>query len=374
VLNIIIKFIFIFFISILFLSCPISVKNTDDLESFIVDCEKQLDKKIGKSIPGAVVVIIENGEIYYKKTFGYKDKKAKEPMSLETIFQVGSISKTAFALTVMKLVQEGLIDLDIPIDSYLNRWHLPDSKYNKDGVTARRILSHTAGLSTPGYWGYNPKKQLPTLEQSLSSFIYSVKMKKNPGEKWKYSGGGYTVLQLAVEEILGQSLSEYTEANIFGKMGMTNSSYIYNPDMKNKLSKPYNFFGIQIPNYLYTEASAAGLYTTAPDLAKMIIEMINCYYNMENNLVINKEILELMMVPEAAIDKKEYMGMGVFINDVGNGIKTYGHGGDNRGWKAQFGFCPDKKSGIVILTNGNLAKRVITTPLITSWREYIGKK
>jgi len=369
------KYIILSIILVLFLSCTsISIKKTDSLDSIIADCEKQFNKKTGKSIPGAVIVFIENGEIYYQKAFGYKDKNTREAMSIDTIFQVASISKTVFALTVMKLVQDRIINLDNPINSYLSRWNLPDSKYDKNEVTPRRILAHTAGLSTSGYGGYKPGTQLPSIEQSLSKGIYSVKLKRNPGEKWEYSGGGYTVLQLAIEEKLGQELSEYTKVNVFKQMGMINSSYVYESSMNDKLAKPYNSMGVQIPNYLYTETAAAGLYTTALDLAKMIIEIMNCNNDTGNNLIINKELLELMMTPEINIGKNELMGMGLFICDVGNGIKTYGHSGGNRGWKAHFEFAPEKNNGIIILTNGDSGRNRLINPLLSAWKEYIIKK
>jgi CubicO group peptidase (beta-lactamase class C family) len=369
------KFVFISLIIALFLSCSIiSIKSTSELESIIMELDKQLTEKVGKNIPGAVIVLIENGEIYYQKAFGYKDKNTYEAMSIDTIFQVASISKPVFAIAVMKLMQEGLIDLNSPIESYLTRWHLPNSKYDKNGVTTRRILSHSAGLSVGGYLGYKPEKQLPSLEQSLSSLFYSVKIKRSPGEKWKYSGGGYTVLQLAIEEIIGQSLAEYIETNILKNMGMVKSSYAYNISMNNELAKPYNSLGFQVPNYLFSETAAAGLYTTAQDLALMIIEIMNCYYDIENDFVLNKETLELMFTPEMSINKSESMGIGFFIRDIGNGIKTYGHGGSNQGWKAHFELSLDKRSGIIILTNGNSGRTRLITPLLTIWREYISNK
>jgi CubicO group peptidase (beta-lactamase class C family) len=371
------KYLLLSFALVLLLSCSgsiISVNNTIDLDSIIVECEKQLIEKVGKTIPGAVIVFIGNGEIYYQKAFGYKDKKLQEAMSLDTIFQVASISKPVFAITVMKLKQEGLINIDNPIDSYLQNWYLPDSKYDKNGVNARRILTHSAGLSTSGYLGYNPKKKLPTLEQSLSSFFYSVKLKSYPGEKWKYSGGGYSVLQLAVEEIIGLNLAEYAETNIFKNMGMVKSSYTYDTSMNKELAKPYNLFGIQVPNYLFSETAAAGLYTTSHDLALMIIEIMNCYNYKENNFVLSRETLELMFTPEINIDNKSSMGIGFFIHYIGNNKKTYGHGGSNQGWRAHFEFCPDKNSGIIILTNGNSGRSRLILPLLETWREYLSKK
>jgi len=363
------------FAIMLFISCSdLSIKGSRDLDSLITECDKQLTEKVGKTIPGAVIVFIENGEIYYQKAYGVKNKNTHEAISVDTIFQVASISKTVFAITVLKLMQEGLIDIDKPISFYLTRWLLPDSKYDNSGVIARRILAHSAGLSVEGYLGYRPKTKLPTLEQSLSSFLYSVKLKRNPGDKWKYSGGGYTVLQLAIEEITGQELSKYTKTNVFNNLRMTKSSYAYDISMNNDLAKPYNYLGAEIPNYLFTETAAAGLYTTAHDLSLLIIEIMNCYNNRENNLVISKESLELMMAPEIDISKYESMGMGLFIYDLSNNIKTYGHGGVNRGWRAQYEFCPYKNSGIVVLSNSDLGGKKIINPLISVWREYIIKK
>lgn len=358
---------------LLFQSCvTISIKSANELDSIVAEIDGQLSEKTDKNIPGVVIALIENGEVYYQKAFGFKNRKTQEVMSVDTVFQVASISKSVFALAIMKLMEEGQIDIDSPIESYLTQWKLPESKYNSNEVTARKILTHSAGLSVHGYPGYNPKKELPSIEQSLSN-RFRVKLKNEPGKIWKYSGGGYTILQLALENITGQSLSEYMKDTILKEMGMTKSSYDYNYIMNNDLAKPYNRLGVEIPNYLYTEKAAAGLYTTVIDLAQMIIEIMRCYNNIDNNSVISRETLELIINSQMEIDKETSMGMGFFIFNIGNGVKTYGHSGGNRGWRAHYEFSLEKNSGIVVLTNSDSGKKVIS-PILSTWRNYVCEK
>lgn len=112
----------------------------------------------------------------------------------------------------MKLVETGAIDLDEPVSRYLSRWQLPETECDNEGVTMRRLLSHTVGLSLHGYPGFHPDEPLPTLEESLSGATDgagAVYLVREPGSEWEYSGGGYTLAQLIIEEITGQPFAEY---------------------------------------------------------------------------------------------------------------------------------------------------------------------
>jgi CubicO group peptidase (beta-lactamase class C family) len=357
--------------------------KTNSLEDIILQLNEQFNKKVGEKIPGAVILFIRDGEIYYTQAFGYKDLANREIMTADSIFQVASLSKSICALGTMKLVEDGIITLDEPVEKYLTRWQLPSSKYQTKDVTFGRLLNHTAGISVQGFLGYSPKNGLPTIEQSLlgnTSTIYRmtpVRIKNEPGKKWDYSGGGYTILQLAMEEITGKRFSEYMYENVFQKMNMNNSFYTFNGSLESKLAKPYNNFLFQIPSYLYTEEAAAGLYTTVDDLAKVIIEMMKCYHSERNDLIINRSTLLLMLNSPVSINnesKWDSMGLGYFISNIGNGIRTYGHSGSNRGWRAHYEFSLDTKDGIIILTNGNRGSKNLIMPIVIEWRKHIGNK
>ena len=382
---------FIIFIStiILLQSCSIiSIKETSSLDSIIAKLDVKFEEKVKKNIPGAVVIFVKNGEIYYQQAFGYKDKENNVIMTNDSIFQVASISKSFCAFGVMKLYEDGIIKLDDSIEKYLTRWQFPVSKYQAHDVTFQRLLSHTAGTSVHGFAGYPPNIGLPSVEQSLlgnPESIYGeyhkspVVIEREPGKKWKYSGGGYTVLQLAIEEITGKNFSEYMDINILKPLTMNDSSFKYVPEMKVRLAIPYNSSVSSVPNYLFTEEAAAGLYTTGENMANMIIELIKCYHGEENNFILKRDSLISMLESQAKLSgmqaallgKNTRMGLGIFITDLRNGKKTFGHGGNNQGWTSHFEICPDTKDGMIILTNGNFKNFKLTEPLRKAWLQYI---
>ncbi|GHT57651.1 hypothetical protein FACS1894109_10290 [Spirochaetia bacterium] len=359
-----------------------SINEFDTLETIISNCDTQLPKIVGGNIPGAVIIIIKSGEIYYNKAFGYKNIKNKDIMTTDTIFQAASIAKTITALGIMKLAEDRQIEIDKPVETYLTRWNIPDSEYRNE-VTIRRLLNHSAGISTGGYSGYPPEWGLPSIEQSLSGnriskyWIYNnqrVKIIGKPGIKWDYSEAGYLILQLMIEEVVEKQYSDFMDNNIMKEMQMFHSSYSYNYNFDKYLAKPYNSLLFQMPNYLFTEKAAAGLYTTADDLAQMIVEIMKCYHGYPNNLIINKETLQIMFDRQINIKNNQSMGLGFFITEIGNNRTVYGHRGTNKGWRACYEFSPETNDGIVILTNGNNGYSLIIEPLVNSWREYISNK
>lgn len=115
-------------------------------------------------VPGVAIAIIQNGQVVTYKLYGYANLDKKIPVDGKTGFNIGSISKTVAAWGVMRLVEQGKISLDEPVEKYLTRWHLPKTEFNNKGVTIRRLLSHTAGLSLHGYPGWGPEDQLPSVE------------------------------------------------------------------------------------------------------------------------------------------------------------------------------------------------------------------
>jgi CubicO group peptidase (beta-lactamase class C family) len=165
-----------------------------------------------------------------------------------TVFQVASLSKWISAFGVMKLVEDGKLDLDAPVSRYLTRWQLPESDFNNDSVTVRRLLSHTAGLNDGlGYSGFEADVPVQSIEESLTKasdadegVSGAVKVGAKPGAGFKYSGGGYTLLQLLVEEVSGQSFASFMKENIFEPLNMTHSSYTWKDTSNLKLAEFYS--------------------------------------------------------------------------------------------------------------------------------------
>ena len=140
-----------------------------DLDSFTGQLDREQQGWLATAqVPGAAVALVRDGQLAWAGGYGQADPARQVPVTADTVFQVGSISKPVTAWGVLRLVDKGLLDLDAPVETYLTRWHLPTSNYDADGVTIRRLLTHSAGLSQHGYPGLSPTQPLPPLEFSLS--------------------------------------------------------------------------------------------------------------------------------------------------------------------------------------------------------------
>lgn len=345
----------------LLLSFAISAqKERKEIDQFV----SQLDQKIPQLlndfiVPGAAIAIIENGEIILQKGYGNSNIEKGIKVTNTTGFNIGSISKTVAAWGVMKLVQDGKIDLDAPAEKYLTRWHLPNSEFDINKVTIRRLLSHTAGLSLHGYPGWSPKDNLPTIEESLDGKNNGpgrVEIIMEPGTQWKYSGGGFTILQLIIEEVTGQKFEDYMQAQILNPLGMTSSSYTIDDKILKSSSLEHNDFGEVIDYELFTAQAAAGLHTTITDFTKFA--QASLYADKNNHQqILSTSYLTQMMEPAEASNGS--YGLGYQLETI-DGISTTlaGHGGANAGWHAFLRVNPLTNDGLIMITNGGAGRNV----------------
>ena len=161
-------------------------------------------------VPGVSVAVINHGEIEWAKGYGLADIHTKTPVTSETLFQAGSVSKPVAALAALKLVEEGKLNLDGGVNSQLKSWKVPENKFTKQhAVDLRGILSHTAGFTIHGFAGYVVGKPIPTLIQVLDgerppANSRPVRVDKVPGKGFRYSGGGVTVMQQLVIDVTGR--------------------------------------------------------------------------------------------------------------------------------------------------------------------------
>ena len=245
------------------------------------DLTRQLEQDVpgllrSYDVPGTALALVEDGEVAWNEGYGMADVAAGEPVRSDTVFQAASISKAVSAWGVMRLVEQGRLDLDAPVERYLTRWHFPPSRFDEKGVTIRRLLSHTSGLSagsSTGYSGFEPGEPLPTLEESLTGKTKppgGIRLVSAPGSSFKYSGANYLVLQLLIEEVTGLPFSTYMRQEVLEPLGMTNSSYTWRPELRSATARAYDAWGQPLPNYIIPERAAGGLYTTAPDLARFV--------------------------------------------------------------------------------------------------------
>ena len=357
----------------LFVSIALNAqKQTKSTEQFVHEIDKKIPQLLHDfMVPGTAIALIENGEIVLQKAYGFADVEKGVKVTEQTGFNIGSISKTVAAWGVMKLVHEGKIDLDAPAEKYLTRWHLPESEFNSSEVTIRRLLSHTAGLSLHGYPGWSPKDTLPTIEESLNGKNNGpgrVEIIMEPGSRYKYSGGGFTMLQLIIEEVTGQKFEDYMQAAILNPLGMTNSSYKIDEKIMAASSLEYDRYGELIEFELFTAQAAAGLHITIEDFTRFAFANL---FQIENhkkyNPILPADIIHQMMEPVPVINGRFGYGLGYMIEAIPDTyVQLVGHRGDNTGWRAIFNVNPETNDGFIMLTNGG-SGRNIYSPIFFDW-------
>jgi CubicO group peptidase (beta-lactamase class C family) len=325
---------------------PITANNTP--EAFIEATKEKLNQQF---VGNFAMTLIEDGKV--AKNFFYSIDK---PVTENTVFPVASISKWVTSFGVLKLVEQGKIALDKPIDDYLTRWHLPESEFDNSKVTVRKLLSHSSGLIDDlGYNGFLPNEPLQTIEESLtkaSDTDYSegvAVVGYDPGSKYMYSGAGYTILQLLIEEITGQSFQDYMTQAVFEPLKMENSTFVLSEKHNIKLAQIFKDDGTTRPMNKFTALAAASLFTTTADLAKFIEA------NITNNPVLSKETITKMSTPETFINNIGVYGLGPHLysqNDKNSNI--IGHDGSgNNAINTAARIDLKSKNGIIILETGN---------------------
>ncbi|MEJ8567747.1 serine hydrolase domain-containing protein [Elongatibacter sediminis] len=293
------------------------------------------------------------------------------PVTADSVFGVSSVSKWVAAIGVMRLVEQGKLDLDAPVSNYLTRWSLPDSEFDNNGVTVRRLLSHTAGLTDGlGHDGFASRNQVQPLTEHLTrakdadpDVSGEVRVGLQPGSSFKYSGGGYNLLQLVVEEVTGMSFADYMQQQVLMPLGMTRSTY--DPDRATDPATYFDAEGQPRAYPYYTSLAATGLHASARDLARLLAFHATGQTVAGAPPPVSPETLELMREPHAQQLGADIWGLGTILYARDNhGSFVIGHGGQSPALNASVRFNPATGDGFVLLTTGN---RSLAADVGTEW-------
>jgi CubicO group peptidase (beta-lactamase class C family) len=306
-------------------------------------------------VPGASVAIVEGYQIAWADGFGRRAATSEDPVQATTRFQAASISKPVTALATLKLVEQGKLRLDDDVNETLKSWHVPDSPLAKDRpVTLRRLLSHTAGLTVHGFAGYSADSSCPSLLQVLDGAppanSKAIRLDVKPGYMFRYSGGGYCVLQQLLIDATGMAFPDFMKAQVLDPLDMNQSTY-QQPLPKDLVD--HVAFGHREDNnviagnyHVYPEMAAAGLWTTPTDLAKVVIDLAKSASQDQGKVLSQKTAAEMLTV------QKGLFGLGITVQ--GNGARLrFGHGGGNEGFRCQMVGIPATGQGLVIMTNSD---------------------
>lgn len=289
------------------------------------DKQEQVDKlfecTVNGSAPGATVIVIQQGQILYKKGYGLADIEQNKPNTAETVFRLGSMTKSFTAMAILQLYDKGLLQIDDYVDKYL-----PETS-NGNKVKIKHLLTHTSGMT-----------------ESLDSELVFT-----PGDQISYSNAGYNLLGRIIEKVSGLSYENYLRENIFIPLGMNNSGYEH-PDLKAansahgyKIDEKGKY--IDVSESDISGAYAAGaLYSNAEDLYKWDQALY------PGKLIKDGTLNQAFTQSTLNDGSKAKYGFGWMVNQR-RGLKEVGHGGDITGFNSYIAKFPEEQFTVIVLSN-----------------------
>lgn len=328
------------------------------------------------NVAGLSVAVVDNYQIVWAKGYGYADKKEGRNVTVNTMFEPGSISKSINAIGMLKLAQQGKLDLYQDINQYLVNWKFPyDTASHGKVITTAQLLTHTAGLSVHGFPGYRRDSMIATVTDILDgrapSNTEAVRSLAEPGTGPRYSGGGILITQQMLTDLTKQSYEQYMHEQVLTPLGMSNSSYNQPPaaNQKRNLATGYKSNGSEVPGkyFVYPEKAAAGLWTTPTDICKYMIDIQQAFQG-NSSKVLSQEMVKLHVMPY-----KNDVAMGTYQQNR-NGEKYFDHTASNEGFSGLFIGGLTNGKGAAIFVNSDDAtiafELVNSIALAYNWKGF----
>jgi len=300
-------------------------------------------------VPGVSIALVRDRTVAWTRSWGVADARTGVPVTEETLFEAASMTKPLFAYSVLRLVEEGTLDLDDPLPAIPGEEAVPDQEERRL-ITAQMALSHTTGLPN---WRKGDEERdgpLPVLFR--------------PGSRFSYSGEGIFLLQRVVEQVTGEPLQSWAKRTLLDPLGLRRTSYVHTDEVEARLASGHGADGTFLERSRYCHANAAfTLYTTAAEYARFLVEILRVDRSAPHSLC--RRSIEAMLGHQVALDSREpierpgkarglavYWGLGWSVNATGEGDIAH-HGGSNRtGFRCFSQLSPGRGTGIVIMTNG----------------------
>jgi CubicO group peptidase (beta-lactamase class C family) len=301
-------------------------------------------------VPGCSIVVLDGGKVEWARGYGVLTPGGK-PVDTATLFQAASISKHVAALIALHLVDEGKLSLDEDVNRKLRSWKVPENEFTRtEKVTLRRLLNHSAGLTVHGFPGYEAGAPMPSLVQILDGVkpanTAPIRVDLVPGTQWRYSGGGYEVAQQLIADVTGKNFPELARAIVFEPLGMTRSTF-EQPlprSLAANAAAGHDKDGSMITGrwHTYPELTAAGLWTTPSDLARIILEI-----QAGGGHVLKSATQKIMLT---SVLGSYALGLAI---DGREGHENFSHGGSNAGFQCNMIGYMKGGRGIVVMTNAD---------------------
>jgi len=330
-------------------------------------------------VPGVSIAVINDYKIEWARGYGVLEAGGDQPVTQDTLFQSASIGKPVTASAALHFVEQGLLDLDENVNDKLVSWKVPENEFTAQGnVTLRRLLSHTAGVTVHGFRGYTQNERIPTLLQVLDGEYPAnnapIRVDIVPGTEWRYSGGGFMIVQQLLEDVVGKPFPEIMQETVLGPTGMTSSIYAVPlpEDLRSRAATAHSSLGNPAPgkwHELVCMGAGGGLWTTPSDLAHFAIKIMRPRAG-QSNKVISQEMVNQMLAPQIDMDDYNQMGLGFGLGGEGQDPLFWATGRNIPGFLSLLIAFPERGLGIVVMTNGDAGDSLYDEILMSFDIEY----
>ena len=307
-------------------------------------------------VPAVSIAVVDDSSVAWARAYGVRDVAFNSRAKVTTLFQAASMSKPVAAAAILRLFEERSLSLDADVNTMVRSWHVPPPPGNtSERVTMRRLLSHSAGINVSGFAGYDRDAQLPTLLQVLDGTPPAnserIAVVSVPGSAPSYSGGGTTIAQQLTVDVSGEAFAPFMQQTILDPLGMNDSTFEQPlpESLSSCAASGYYPDGKPVHRgwHVYPTMAAAGLWTTATDLARFIIAIQNALRGQPRG-PIDASIAREMTTPFAG-------GFGLGLEDSSD---CFSHTGVNEGFQGIFlGLLRDGR-GVAIMTNSDNGLRL----------------
>lgn len=308
-------------------------------------------------IPGAAVALVHEGRVIFSQCYGYADTEKKVPITEDTYFMAGSLTKSFTALAVLKLIEEGKIDPHADIRKYIPDFSIRNLYDGEVPITVNHLLSHTSGLMIDYYVRFNRERKHSNAD--LLSQLHKEYLCFKPGSAFKYSNIGYRLLGMMIEQATGERFEGYLEKEVFKPLGLNNSAFQYTADMVLHMSKGHNR-DTETSRIDNEDKSASGLFSTLKDLTAFL-KFLSCSAAELPGGINNRKIIDLIIknadpAIDTFYDSKNIYSSGWYLNSYqfSGAHAVLSSSGNINGFSTAITYIPEERLGIVILTNSSL--------------------
>jgi len=309
-------------------------------------------------VGGIVAGVMVDGDLVWAQAFGWADRDARTPMSTASISRTGSISKSVTAVLMMRLLDEGVIGLDEPVERYLPAFaSVKDRRVDAQPVTFRHLASHTAGLIREPQWPDAVVGPIELWDKRIVESLPLTAYDTVPGARYQYSNIGFGTLGLALAKAAGRPFMEMVRTEVLEPLGMTGSEFVVaGAKLEARLAAGYVIGqdgsidggqparehagrGYKVPN--------GGVYSTVADLGRFMGAMSG----VPGLRILSEESRQEALSIQTPENPNRGYGLGFSVQIDEQGRKIASHGGSVAGYTAHMAFDPKARIGVVLLRN-----------------------